>query len=355
MLSCLHFEELRGLQLPVINALMSGKDVFAVMPTGSGKSLCYQLPAMVRDGTTIVVSPLLSLMEDQVSSLRSRGVSAARLGSDTTQAKTTQVFQDLAAGEIQLLYVSPERIVGTNEKGHALGKLGAILKQLYDSGRLTLLVIDEAHCVSQWGLDFRSDYRKLSCMRGRYPGVPMLAVTASATAGVERDVVKNLKMQDAVSFRDTFDRFNLFMEVRPKVSEDQSIRELVALVLAPTSPKPACGVVYVLARREVDRVCETLCELGVSACPYHAGLPVGVRRDSFTKWMQGECQLIVATVAFGMGIDKRDVRFVFHLDMPSSIEKYHQEIGRAGRDGRPCRCILWFSRGDAPLTASINV
>ncbi|CAE6933433.1 RECQL2 [Symbiodinium sp. CCMP2456] len=339
-------EAFRGLQLPVINALMSGEDVFAVMPTGSGKSLCYQLPAMVRDGTTIVVSPLLSLMEDQVSSLQSRGIAAARLGSDTTQAATKKVFQDLAGGEIQLLYVSPERMVAASDKTQSSGKLGSVLTQLYDSGRMALLVIDEAHCVSQWGLDFRSDYRKLSFMRARFRGVPMLAVTASATTAVEKDVLKSLRMQEAVCFHDTFDRANLFMEVRPKQSEDHTIQELVDLVSAPTSPTPACGVVYVLARREVDRVCQSLCELGVPSCPYHAGLPAGVRRESFTKWMHGECQLIVATVAFGMGIDKRDVRFVFHIDMPSSIEKYHQEIGRAGRDGRPCRCILWFSRAD---------
>ena len=251
-MDCFELQALRGLQLPVINALMSGEDVFAVMPTGSGKSLCYQLPAMVRDGTTIVVSPLLSLMEDQVLSLRGRGVSAARFGSDTTQKATMQVFDDLASGEIQLLYVSPEKMVGASEKAQVSSKLGSILKQLYDSGRLALLVVDEAHCVSQWGLDFRSDYRKLSFMRARYPGVPMLAVTASATAAVERDVLKNLRMEGAVRFHDTFDRLNLFMEVRPKQSEDQTIQELVALVSAP-SPKPACGVVYVLARREVEQ------------------------------------------------------------------------------------------------------
>ena len=305
---------------------------------------------MVSDGTTIVVSPLLSLMEDQVSSLRGRGVAAERLGSDTSQARTTQVFQSLANGELQLLYVSPEKIVGTSEKSHMPGKLGKVLQELYDTERLSLLVVDEAHCVSQWGLDFRSDYRKLSCLRSRYAGVPMLAVTASATAAVERDVLKNLKMLEALRFHDTFDRANLFMEVRQKQSEEQTIQELVALTANPTSPAPACGVVYVLARREVDRVCQALCQLGVTACPYHAGLPVTARRDSFTKWMHGDCQLIVATVAFGMGIDKRDVRFVFHIDMPSSIEKYHQEIGRAGRDGRPCRCILWFSKGDAAWT-----
>ena len=243
----------RGLQLPVINALMSGEDVFAVMPTGSGKSLCYQLPAMVRDGTTIVVSPLLSLMEDQVSSLQSRGIAAARLGSDTTQAATKKVFQDLAGGEVQLLYVSPERMVAASDKTQPSGKLGSVLAQLYDSGRMALLVIDEAHCVSQWGLDFRSDYRKLSFMRARFRGVPMLAVTASATAAVEKDVLKSLRMQEAVCFHDTFDRANLFMEVRLKQSEERTIQELVDLVSVPTSPTPACGVVYVLARREVDR------------------------------------------------------------------------------------------------------
>ncbi|CAJ1366216.1 unnamed protein product [Effrenium voratum] len=334
-------EGFRGLQLPVINALMSGKDVFAVMPTGAGKSLCYQLPAMVLQGTTVVVSPLLSLMEDQVCSLQERHVQAARLGSDATPERSnSRVLQDLAQDALKLLYVSPERVVedkGPKSKGSSLGR---VLRELHHRKKLSLLVVDEAHCISQWGMDFRKVYRKLACLRQTYPGVRILATTASATKKVEEDVLKSLNLRDAMSFHDTFDRPNLFMEVRTKISEEKSLQELVDLVLA--ASRPAC-VVYVTTRQEVERVCLELCDRGLPSCPYHAGMNAGARRQSFQKWKDGEGCVMVATVAFGMGIDKRDVRFVFHLDMPSSMEKYHQEIGRAGRDGLPCRCILWYS------------
>lgn len=339
-------DDFRGMQLPVINGLMSHRDVLAVMPTGSGKSLCYQLPALQLPGTAVVISPLLSLMHDQVQAMQLQGVNAARLGSDTSKTESASVFEDLAEGRLQLLYVSPERIVGAIENQD---RLATALRQRHAAKLISIFVVDEAHCISQWGLDFRKQYRLLACLRRDFPEVPILAVTASATKKIEDDVVRSLRIPRALRFRDTFDRTNLFLEVRNKVSEDQAIKEVAALANRSRSSKgsqPMCGIVYVVARNETERVAKALERLGVRSCAYHAGLTPSKRKESFRKWMDEECQMIVATVAFGMGIDKRNVRLICHIAMPSSIERYHQEIGRAGRDGGPCRCIVWFSDSD---------
>lgn len=336
-------QEFRGLQLPVINAILTGRDVFAVLPTGAGKSCCFQIPALHRSGVVVVVSPLLSLMHDQVRGLQQKGIAADRLGSDT-KADEAQTFEELAAGRLDLLYLSPERIVGSSENRARLFKA---LTVLHKAKLLPFFVIDEAHCVSQWGIDFRKQYRELRCLRKNFPGVPILALTASATQRVEADVISSLAMNQPVKIHDTFDRPNLFMEVRPKVSEKQVLDEVVALARASSSRgRPACGIVYALSREDTIRFAKSLSEQDVKAMPYHAGLASGKKHKAFDSWMNGACQVVVATVAFGMGIDKRDVRFVCHLSMPSAVERYHQEIGRAGRDGGPCRCVLWYSLAD---------
>lgn len=337
------FHDFRGLQLPVINALRSGHDVFAVMPTGSGKSLCYQLPALQNPGTVVVVSPLLSLMHDQVQALQQRGIACARLGSDAAKADESHVFQDLENGQLQLLYVSPERIVSSTEHR---ARLTRILHERHAAGFVQFFVIDEAHCVSQWGLDFRKQYRQLSCLRKAFPAVPILALTASATDVVRKDVIRSLHMQRAVTFCDTFDRRNLFLEVRRKETDAQALGEVMALARSNVGGGPLCGIVYALSRKDTDRFAKQLVRLGIRAVAYHAGLSASVRREAYRAWMAGECQIVVATVAFGMGIDKRDVRFVCHVSMPSAVERYHQEVGRAGRDGGPCRCIVWHSQAD---------
>eukprot|EP00747_Dinoflagellata_sp_TGD_P063947 gnl/TRDRNA2_/TRDRNA2_153671_c1_seq1.p1 gnl/TRDRNA2_/TRDRNA2_153671_c1~~gnl/TRDRNA2_/TRDRNA2_153671_c1_seq1.p1 ORF type:complete len:1041 (-),score=194.05 gnl/TRDRNA2_/TRDRNA2_153671_c1_seq1:145-2991(-) len=342
---------LRGLQLPVINALLSGRDVFAVMPTGAGKSLCFQLPALYKHGTAVVVSPLLSLMHDQVVALKHKGIAAARLGSDT-KADEPKVYEDLRNGQLNMLYVSPELVVNSSEHQ---SKLHKALKERHAAQLLPFFVIDEAHCVSQWGLDFRKDYLKLSILRREFPGVPILCVSASATEQVIKDVTRSLGMTwpgrpPPLQFFDTFDRPNLFLEVRAKTSEVQTRVEVAALIKACWEGQdrlPLCGIVYCLSRNDCKRFAEELERHdNIPARPYHAGMTPKQRQKAFAAWMSGECKVICATVAFGMGIDKRDVRFVFHVAMPSSVERYHQEVGRAGRDGGACRCIVWHSTTD---------
>ena len=242
-----------------------------------------------------------------------------------------------------MLYVSPERIVGSNSEHDALS---SALAKLHARNFLSLFVVDEAHCISQWGLDFRKKYRQLSCLRRNFPGVPILALTASATAIVEKDVLRSLSLKNVVCFRDSFERNNLFLEVRHKSSQNQALEEIVSLIKSVVGPQSICGILYVASREDVERISQRLRDQGVPCCVYHAGLTLKKRRESFSEWKSGNVQVIVATVALGMGIDKKDVRFIWHLSMPSAIERYHQEIGRAGRDGFPCRCILWHSYGD---------
>ena len=335
--------EFRGLQLPVINAVMSGKDVFALMPTGSGKSLCYQLPSLALQGVTVVVSPLLSLMHDQVESLQARGIKASHLASDVSKSKRQKLLKEFADGRVKMLYVSPERIVGSHSEQDALS---SALSKLHARNFISLFVVDEAHCISQWGPDFRKKYRQLSCLRRDFPGVPILALTASATAIVEKDVLRSLALKNVVCFRDSFERNNLFLEVRHKSSQNQALEEIVSLIKAVAGPQSICGILYVTSREDVERMAQRLRDHGICCGVYHAGLTPKKRRESFNEWKSGEVQVIVATVALGMGIDKKDVRFIWHLSMPAAIERYHQEIGRAGRDGMPCRCILWHSYGD---------
>eukprot|EP00929_Paragymnodinium_shiwhaense_P090799 TRINITY_DN50906_c0_g2_i1.p1 TRINITY_DN50906_c0_g2~~TRINITY_DN50906_c0_g2_i1.p1 ORF type:complete len:1245 (-),score=275.93 TRINITY_DN50906_c0_g2_i1:60-3794(-) len=340
------YDSFRGLQLPVINALLSGRDVFAVMPTGSGKSLCYQLPALMKRGTVVVISPLLSLMQDQVSALLELGIAAARLGSDTAPEESSRALEQLRSGELQLLYVSPEKVVGSSDYGRGIVPT---LQDKHARGLLPFIVVDEAHCVSQWGHDFRKSYRQLSCLRRSFPNTPILGVTASATDKIELDVQRNLGMRNPLNFRDTFDRKNLFLEVRERTETEAQVMEAIAGLARSTGSARggACGIVYVLSRKDTSRVAESLRKLGVTASAYHAGMTALAKQKVFDGWKRGKTQVVVATVAFGMGIDKASVRFVCHTTMPSSVGRYHQEIGRAGRDGQPSRCILW--RGSADL------
>ena len=333
----------RGLQLPVMNAVMSGHDVFALMPTGAGKSLCYQLPSLILQGVTIIISPLLSLMHDQVESLQAKGIKASHLASDVSKTNQQRLIRDLADGKVKMLYISPERFVGSNAQKDALWNA---LSNLHARKFLSLFVVDEAHCISQWGLDFRRKYRELSCLRRNFPGVPLLALTASATASVEKDILRSLLLKNVLCFRDSFERNNLFLEVRHTSSQNQALREIVSLMKCVVAPLSISGILYVASREDVERISQWLRHQAVPFCVYHAGLTLKKRRESFSEWKSGNVQIIVATVALGMGIDKKDVRFIWHLGTPSAIERYHQEIGRAGRDGLPCRCILWHFHGD---------
>ena len=325
-----HFghEDFRPMQRQVIVDAMARRDVFLVMPTGGGKSLCYQLPAVMGRGVTLVVSPLIALMQDQVKALEINGVSATVLNSSVEPAEVYRREQQAAEGRYDLIYMAPERLMG--------GAGGRLIERL----DLAMIAIDEAHCISEWGHDFRPEYRQLGQLRRRYPDVPIMALTATATPRVAADVVQQLQLRSPSVYRGGFERQNLYYEVRPKQRcVDQIIRYLRE---NPTHE----GIVYCLSRTGTETTAQRLQRDGVAALPYHAGLSNDVRHDNQHAFVHGDARVIVATIAFGMGIDKPDVRFVIHFDLPRHIEGYYQETGRAGRDGLPADCILFFSHGD---------
>ncbi|MEX5293965.1 DNA helicase RecQ [Kocuria sp. CPCC 205268] len=321
------YDAFRGQQAEIIEAVVRGDDALVLMPTGGGKSLCYQVPALVREGTGVVVSPLIALMHDQVDALELLGVRAAYLNSTQSPEQRRDVERRLLAGELDLLYLAPERLPAAAE--------------LLDRARIALFAVDEAHCVAQWGHDFRPDYLGLTILHERWPGVPRIALTATATEETRAEIVRNLDLGDARVFVSSFDRPNIQYRVGPKQDARRQLLQLVR-----TEHDGEAGIVYCLSRASVERTAEWLAGQGVTALPYHAGLPAELRREHQTRFLREEGVVMVATIAFGMGIDKPDVRFVAHLDLPKSIEGYYQETGRAGRDGLPSTAWLAYGLQD---------
>jgi ATP-dependent DNA helicase RecQ len=327
------YDRFRPGQQHIIETALHNRDALVVMPTGGGKSLCYQLPALLRSGVTVVVSPLIALMQDQVETLQDNGIAATFLNSSLSQTQIQQRESSLMRGDIKLLYVAPERLLND--------RFLPFLDRIVERHGLTAIAIDEAHCVSEWGHDFRPEYRQLSSLRQRYPAVAIMALTATATTRVRQDIVQQLTLHQPEIYVASFDRPNLYYEVRTK--DRQAYRELLREIRA---VKHGSCIVYCFSRKLVDEVADRLQRDGVSALPYHAGLSDRQRTEHQTQFIHDEVQVMVATVAFGMGIDKPDVRLVLHYNLPRNLEGYYQEAGRAGRDGEPSRCVLMFNTGD---------
>jgi ATP-dependent DNA helicase RecQ len=326
------FDSFRPGQEEIVLDILRGRDVLAIMPTGGGKSLCFQLPALLRRGVCIVISPLIALMQDQVRLLQDNGIEATFINSSLDRAEMSRRLARLDRGEIKLLYVAPERLLQAEFEGDVLPRLQA-------AHGITSLVVDEAHCVSDWGHDFRPEYRQLHRLRARFPEVPIAAFTATATERVRQDIVRQLALREPSIHVSSFNRPNLYYAVRPKT------RTTYQEVLEQARGGGA-GIVYCLSRKRVDEVAGRLQADGIRALPYHAGLESDTRRDNQEAFIRDDAQVIVATIAFGMGINKPDVRWVVHHDLPKTLEGYYQESGRAGRDGEPARCILYFGAGD---------
>jgi ATP-dependent DNA helicase RecQ len=322
------FDAFRGHQAEIIDHVVEGGDALVLMPTGGGKSLCYQIPALCRDGVAIVVSPLIALMRDQVEALRQAGVRAAALNSTIHPQDASRIEREMIEGNIDLVYVAPERLL-TN------GFLA-----LLDRCKLALFAIDEAHCVSQWGHDFRPEYLQLSVLHERYPDVPRIALTATADAPTRRDILERLQLRQGRVFVAGFDRPNIRYRVVPKTSERSQLQDFLA------AHRNESGIVYCLSRKSVESVAQWLTDQGWTALPYHAGLDKALRDRNQDRFIREEGVIVVATIAFGMGIDKPDVRFVVHLDLPKSLEAYYQETGRAGRDGLPAEAFMLYGVPD---------
>lgn len=330
------YEQFRLQQEAIIQRLLEGKNAAVIMPTGGGKSLCYQIPALMRKGTAIVVSPLISLMQDQVDALKQLDICAEYLNSNLDGSQQYRVIQSLLGGELDLLYVAPERLM--------MPDFLDVLSRV----ELSLLAIDEAHCISQWGHDFRPEYRKLTEVRNRFPQVPCLAATATADGPTRREIVQQLHIEEDGLFVTGFDRPNIRYTVVPKKSAKQ---QLLAFIRAEHASD--AGIVYCLSRRKVEDVAEWLVSQGHEAVPYHAGLSAEERQVNQSRFLKEEGLIVVATIAFGMGIDKPNVRFVAHLDIPKSPEAYYQETGRAGRDGLPANAWMTYGLADVVLMQKI--
>ncbi len=328
------FDSFKGNQEVVIQSILGGKDSFVIMPTGAGKSLCYQLPALMQEGTAIIISPLIALMKNQVDSIRGFGESDAVahfLNSSLTKTQAKIVKDDVTSGKTKMLYVAPE----TLKKEETVEFLRSV--------KVSFVAVDEAHCISEWGHDFRPEYRRIKEIIKAIDDVPMVALTATATPKVQFDIQKNLNMIDAEVFKSSFNRDNLYYEVKAKGKKGQTLKDILSFI---NKRRGKSGIVYCLSRKKVEEVAEILAANGVKALPYHAGLDAKTRSSHQDKFLMEEADVIVATIAFGMGIDKPDVRFVIHYDVPKSLEGYYQETGRSGRDGKAGDCVLFYNPND---------
>ncbi|OJV18522.1 MAG: ATP-dependent DNA helicase RecQ [Dyadobacter sp. 50-39] len=330
------YSQFRGDQEVIIQNILLGKNTFVIMPTGAGKSLCYQLPALVSDGLTIVISPLIALMKNQVDQLTAFGINAQFLNSTLTKAEMTRVKTDALDGSLKLLYIAPESLTKEDNLD--------FLKKV----KISFVAIDEAHCISEWGHDFRPEYRRIYGIIENIGRLPIIALTATATPKVQQDIRKNLQMEEAETFKSSFNRKNLYYEIRPKKDVKKQLIRYIR------NNKGKSGIVYCLSRKTVEEVAELLNVNDVRALPYHAGLDAGTRMANQDAFLNEECDVIVATIAFGMGIDKPDVRFVIHYDVPKSLEGYYQETGRAGRDGLEGNCLMFYSYDDIQKLEKFN-
>jgi ATP-dependent DNA helicase RecQ len=327
--ACFGYDTFRDHQQDIIGAVLAGKDVFVLMPTGSGKSICYQIPAMILDGIGLIISPLIALMQDQVAALRQNGVRADYLNSSLSNHEAFQVEARVSSGETDILYVAPERLL--TEK----------FQEFLKKTRISLFAIDEAHCVSQWGHDFRPEYLRITGVTRQFPEVPRMALTATADTHTRQNIIEKLDLADAVQFISSFDRPNIDYRVQLKNNGKKQLYEFMQ------HEHPAeSGIVYVRTRKRADLIASWLEQKGIKALSYHAGLESQIRHEHQRRFLENEGTVMVATIAFGMGIDKPDVRFVAHLDLPASMEAYYQETGRAGRDGRPSDAWMVYSLAD---------
>ncbi len=327
------FDSFKGEQEKIIQNLLAGNDTFVIMPTGGGKSLCYQLPALMMPGTAIIISPLIALMKNQVDQIRafSSNHVAHFINSSLSKTDITIVKKDVSLGNTKMLYIAPE----TLKKEETIEFLKSI--------NISFVAVDEAHCISEWGHDFRPEYRRIKQMIKEIKDVPMMALTATATPKVQSDIQKNLQMNDAIVFKSSFNRSNLYYEIRPKLKKADTLKEIVQFIKV---KKHKSGIIYCLSRKKVEELAEVLVANGIKALPYHAGLDAKTRAANQDAFLMEDAEVIVATIAFGMGIDKPDVRFVIHYDVPKSIEGYYQETGRGGRDGLDGDCLLFYNPAD---------
>jgi len=322
------YDSFRGHQADIIDHVSAGNNALVLMPTGGGKSICYQIPSMLRDGVGIIISPLIALMQDQVGAMQQLGVKAAFLNSTLSHIEQNQIEQQLLSGDLDLLYIAPERLI----QSYTLDLLSRC--------KLALFAIDEAHCVSQWGHDFRADYLSLSLLSERFPNIPRIALTATADIRTRKEIIERLSLTGAKAYISGFDRPNIRYAIANKTTPK---KQLLAFL---QQRKQEAGIVYCLSRKKVEDTAQWLSEQGFNALPYHAGLPAQLRQTHQNRFLREDGVIIVATIAFGMGIDKPDVRFVAHLDLPKSIEAYYQETGRAGRDGQPADAWMIYGLQD---------
>jgi len=330
------YDKLRPAQVPVIDSILSGRDTLAIMPTGGGKSLCYQLPAVNQEGVVIVISPLIALMHDQVQSLKKNGIKAGILNSSISPDEQEETMLQAMDGRLKLLYLSPERL---------FARESAFIDWM-SKLNITLIAIDEAHCVSQWGHDFRPEYSKLAIIKDTFPQIPVIALTATADELTRDDIVKQLNLNNPNVFVSSFDRPNITYTVQPKLHDQEATKQLTTFINGFTGES---GIVYCLSRKSTEEVSSSLVKLGIKSAPFHAGLSPENKEKTYNEFMQDQLQVVCATIAFGMGVDKPDVRFVAHWNLPKSIEGYYQETGRAGRDGLPSEALLLYSPSDAGI------